>query len=75
MIFLLQYRHKLAIICILVLDKLSLEIFNIHGQLIRKYDAVQTHEKLIERGNLKQGVYLIKLKSKNHTETIKFLVQ
>lgn len=58
----------------IITDKLYIEIFNIRGQKVRNYNTIDSHEVEILKGDLKAGLYFIKIKSPKLSETVKFIV-
>ena len=53
--------------------KYTLSLYNAHGQLVRQIDHITTERVIIERENLKTGIYYFQLKSKNNINCGKFI--
>jgi len=58
------------------LDNITIDIFDLQGKIIKTLKDLKTHQIILNRIDFKAaGLYFVRIKSDNHLETIKLMVQ
>jgi len=65
---------KLKIPPNITLNNLKIEIFNIQGKKMRSLKHITSHELIISKEDLKEGIYFITITNNFHMETLKLIV-
>ncbi len=57
-----------------LLEFAEIELYNMHGKLIKSYKSLENHTLIIEKDQMKTGIYIIHIKTKNDRTIIKCAV-